>query len=158
MKIFIICSKYMASSNWVCVSMQVVTVVTRKNPPIRYTGGHMTMSLTLLTWLPAWLLDIAKTRLYVFKRPVHDNNHGDWVTKSSEESYTRKIVESAVLSVLQPGEEYEWRHLPSQLSYNCSFGMKFIGVMESIDKGKRFDTIPLLMPSGWWCPPWKKKQ
>jgi hypothetical protein len=73
----------------------------------------MTMSLTLLTWLPAWLLDIVKTRLYVFKRPVHNNNHGDWVTKSSEESYTHKIVESAVLSVLQPGEEYEWRHLPS---------------------------------------------
>lgn len=113
MKILIICSKYMASSNWVCVSMQVVTVVTRKNPPIRYTGGHMTMSLTLLTWLPAWLLDIAKTCLYVFKRPVHNNNHGDWVTKSSEESHTRKLVESAVLSVLQPGEEYEWRHLPS---------------------------------------------
>jgi hypothetical protein len=37
----------------------------------------MTMSLTLLTWLPAWLLDIVKTRLYVFKRPVHNNNHGD---------------------------------------------------------------------------------
>jgi len=31
----------------------------------------------------------------------------------------------------------------SQLSCNCSFGMKFIGVMESIDKRKRFDTIPL---------------
>ncbi len=30
----------------------------------------------------------------------------------------------------------------SQLSCNCSFGMKFIGVMESIDKRKRFDTIP----------------
>ncbi|CAK9229945.1 unnamed protein product [Sphagnum troendelagicum] len=56
---------------------KVVTVVTRKNPPIRYTGGHMTTSLTLLTWLPAWLLDIVKTRLYVFKRPVHNNNHGD---------------------------------------------------------------------------------
>jgi hypothetical protein len=37
---------------------------------------------------------------------------------------------------------------PSQLSCNCPFGMKFIGVMESIDKGKRFDTIPLLMPNG----------
>jgi hypothetical protein len=112
--ILIICSKYMASSIWVCVSMQVVTVVTRKNPPIRYTGGHMTMSLTLLTWLPAWLLDIVKTRLYVFKRPVrNNNNHGDWVTKSSEESHAHKILESAVLSVLQPGEEYEWRHLLS---------------------------------------------